>query len=105
MKAAVRIIKEGGADMIKVDAAANHPDVCEGDGAGGHPRLRAIRPHPADRAQVRHPVFVAELVAALATKEAAAKLVEEAQMLEECGAVALDFTNSGPVAGEAVVKR
>ena len=27
MKAAVRIIKEGGADMIKVDAAANHPDV------------------------------------------------------------------------------
>jgi 3-methyl-2-oxobutanoate hydroxymethyltransferase len=32
-----------------------------------------------------------------------AKLVEEAQMLEVVGAVALDFTNSGPVAGAAVV--
>ena len=31
-------------------------------------------------------------------------LVEEAQMLEAAGAVALDFTNSGPVAGTAVVK-
>ena len=41
---------------------------------------------------------------AQATAEAAAKLVEEAKMLEDAGAVALDFTNSGPVAGAAVVK-
>ena len=41
---------------------------------------------------------------AMATEEAAAKLVEEAKMLEDAGAVALDFTNSGPVAGAAVVK-
>src|SRR4029450_12095020 len=41
---------------------------------------------------------------AMATKEAAAKLVEEAKMLEDAGAVALDFTNSGPIAGAAVVK-
>jgi len=31
------------------------------------------------------------------------KLVEEAKMLEDAGAVALDFTNSGPVAGPAAV--
>jgi len=39
-----------------------------------------------------------------ATAEAAEKLVEEARMLEQAGACMLDFTNSGPVAGAAVVK-
>jgi 3-methyl-2-oxobutanoate hydroxymethyltransferase len=33
-----------------------------------------------------------------------AKLVEEARLLEASGAALLDFTNSGPVAGSAVVK-
>jgi 3-methyl-2-oxobutanoate hydroxymethyltransferase len=33
-----------------------------------------------------------------------AKLVEEAKRLEKAGAAMLDFTNSGPVAGPAVVK-
>src|SRR5262249_46477412 len=33
-----------------------------------------------------------------------AKMVEEAKRLEAAGAALLDFTNSGPVAGAAVVK-
>jgi 3-methyl-2-oxobutanoate hydroxymethyltransferase len=33
-----------------------------------------------------------------------AKLVEEAKLLEAAGASLIDFTNSGPVAGRAVVK-
>ena len=33
-----------------------------------------------------------------------AKLVDEAKLLEDAGASLLDFTNSGPVAGAAVVK-
>src|SRR5262249_18780689 len=41
---------------------------------------------------------------AQATAEATAKLVAEAQLLENAGAVALDFTNSGPTAGAAVVR-
>ena len=36
--------------------------------------------------------------------EAGGKLVAEAKLLEEAGAALLDFTNSGPVAGAAVVK-
>jgi hypothetical protein len=40
--------------------------------------------------------------AAQASGEAAAKLVDEARLLEEAGASLLDFTNSGPVAGAAV---
>src|SRR5918998_490386 len=41
---------------------------------------------------------------AQATEEMAKKLVEEAKRLEAAGAAMLDFTNSGPVAGPAVVK-
>ena len=41
---------------------------------------------------------------AQATPEMTAKLVEEAKLLEDCGAAMLDFTNSGPVVGAAVVK-
>jgi 3-methyl-2-oxobutanoate hydroxymethyltransferase len=41
---------------------------------------------------------------AQATAEASARLVEEAKLLEDAGASLLDFTNSGPVAGAAVVK-
>jgi 3-methyl-2-oxobutanoate hydroxymethyltransferase len=41
---------------------------------------------------------------AQATGEMTAKLVEEAKRLEKAGAAMLDFTNSGPVAGPAVVK-
>ena len=39
-----------------------------------------------------------------ATAEMTDKLVAEAKRLEEAGAAMLDFTNSGPVAGPAVVK-
>src|SRR5918997_4328709 len=41
---------------------------------------------------------------AQATERMAAKLVEEAKRLEAAGAAMLDFTNSGPVAGPAVVQ-
>ncbi|HWT31087.1 MAG TPA: 3-methyl-2-oxobutanoate hydroxymethyltransferase, partial [Propylenella sp.] len=40
---------------------------------------------------------------AQATAEMTARLVEEAKRLEGAGAAMLDFTNSGPVAGPAVV--
>ena len=40
---------------------------------------------------------------AQASGEAAVRLVEEAKFLEAAGACLLDFTNSGPVAGAAVV--
>ena len=43
-------------------------------------------------------------VAAQASAGAAEKLVEEAKLLEAAGACLLDFTNSGPIAGAAVVE-
>jgi 3-methyl-2-oxobutanoate hydroxymethyltransferase len=76
--AAIRLGKEGGADMVKVLGA---PDM-----------VRAIV-----RAGI--PVY-AEFHGANAPPE---KLVEEAKKLEEAGASMLDFRHSGPVAGAAVV--
>jgi 3-methyl-2-oxobutanoate hydroxymethyltransferase len=104
MKAAVRIIKEGGADMIKVDAAANHPEVVREMAQAGIPVFAQFGLTPQTALKYGIPYSSQNSAAALATKEAAAKLVEEALMLEAMGAVALDFTNSGPVAGEAVTK-
>ena len=50
------------------------------------------------------PYSAQNLPDAQAAPDAMAKLVEEAKLLESAGASLLDFTNSGPVAGAAVVK-
>ena len=52
-----------------------------------------------DRLSRRGDPYGAQLAA-----DMAAKMVDEAKRLEDAGAALLDFTNSGPVAGEAVVK-
>jgi len=104
MKAAVRIVKEGGADMIKVDAAANHPEVVREMSQAGIPVFAQFGLTPQTALKYGIPYSAQNSAAAVAMSEASEKLVEEALMLEEAGAVALDFTNSGPVAGEAVCK-
>ena len=80
--AAMRLVKEGGADMVKLDGAAETPDI-----------VRTIR-----RAGI--PVF-AEFHGGKATTQ---KLVDDAKRLEEAGAALLDFRHSGPEAGAAVVR-
>jgi len=50
------------------------------------------------------PYSAQSLPDAQATSEMTARLVGEAKQLEDAGACLLDFTNSGPVAGVAVVK-
>ncbi len=103
MKAAVRIIKEGGADMIKVDAAAEHPEVVREMAKAGIPVFAQFGLTPQTALKYGIPYSAQNSASAMASDEAAARLVEEGLMLEEAGAVALDFTNSGPVAGAAVV--
>jgi 3-methyl-2-oxobutanoate hydroxymethyltransferase len=80
VNAALRLVKEGGAEMVKVNAAAE--------------AVRAVV-----RAGI--PVF-AEFHGG---KEIPVeKLVEDAKRLEEAGAALLDFRYSGPLAGAAVVR-
>ena len=79
VSAAVRLVNEGGADIVKVYGV---PDV-----------VRAIV-----RAGV--PVFAEFHGETLAAE----KLAEEAKSLEKAGASLLDFRHSGPVAGPVVVR-
>jgi len=100
--AASRLMKKGGADMVKVDAAADYPDVVRALVRDGVPVFAQIGLTPQTAGKYGIPYSAQNSAQAQATPEAAAKLVAEAKLLEEAGACLLDFTNSGPVAGAAV---
>lgn len=104
VKAAIRFVKEAGADMIKLDGAADFPEAVTAITRAGIPVFAqfGITPQTAFSLGLQYSAMNkpgAELAADMASK-----MVEEAKRLEEAGAALLDFTNSGPVAGEAVVK-
>jgi len=104
LAAAIRLVKEGGADMVKVDAAAEFPDVVRALTRAGIPVFAQFGLTPQTAIKYGIPYSAQNSASAQASAEAAQKLVEEAKLLEDAGAALLDFTNSGPVAGEAVVK-
>src|SRR5882672_1150558 len=104
VKAAIRLVKEGGADMIKLDGAADFPDAVHAVARAGIPVFAqfGITPQTALQYGVQYSAMAkagAEVPTAMT-----AKLVEEAKRLEEAGASLLDFTNSGPVVGPQVVR-
>ena len=103
LRAAIRIVKEGGADMVKVDAAADFPEVVRALVRAGIPVFAQFGLTPQTAMKYGIPYSAQNSAGAQATEAAAAKLVEEAKRLEDAGASLLDFTNSGPVAGAAVV--
>jgi 3-methyl-2-oxobutanoate hydroxymethyltransferase len=102
LTAAFRLIKEGGADMIKVDAAAEFPAVVRALVREGVAVFAQFGLTPQTASKYGIPYSAQNSPAAQASGEAAAKLVDEARLLEDAGASLLDFTNSGPVAGAAV---
>jgi 3-methyl-2-oxobutanoate hydroxymethyltransferase len=104
LAAAKRLMAEGGADLIKVDAAAEFPDVVRALVASGIPIFAQFGLTPQTAIKYGIPYSAQNSPAAQASAEAAEKLVAEAKQLEGAGAALLDFTNSGPVAGVAVVK-
>jgi 3-methyl-2-oxobutanoate hydroxymethyltransferase len=104
LKAAVRLVKEGGADMVKLDAAAEFPEAVTALTRAGIPVFAQFGLTPQTALKYGVPYSAQNSAGAQATETMAAKLVEEAKRLEAAGAAMLDFTNSGPVAGPAVVK-
>jgi len=104
LTAAMLLMQDGGADMIKIDAAADFPDVVRCLVGAGIPVFAQFGLTPQTAAKFGIPYSAQNSPQAQATAEAADKLVAEARLLEDSGAALLDFTNSGPVAGAAVVK-
>ena len=102
LRAAIRLVKEAGADMIKLDGAADFPEVVEALVRAGIPVFAqfGITPQTALRYGIAY--SVASSPGAQVTARMQTRLLEEAKRLEGAGAALLDFTNSGPAAGAAV---
>lgn len=98
--AAIRIVKEGGADLVKLDGASAFPDAVRAITRAGIPVWAqfGVTPHTAMQFG-----GMSKAAPELAT-EMKEQFVEEAKLLEQAGAALLDFTNSGPVAGAEVVR-
>ncbi len=104
LRAAVRLVKEGGADMLKLDAAAEFPEAVTALTRAGIPVFAQFGLTPQTAMKYGIPYSAQNSAGAQATAEMTTRLVQEAERLEAAGAAMLDFTNSGPVAGPAVVK-
>lgn len=98
--AGLRFVREAGADMVKLDDAADHPEAVRAMTAAGIPVWAqfGITPHTA----AKYGIEFAALADSTVQSDMTERLVDEARRLEDAGAVMLDFTNSGPVAGPAV---
>jgi 3-methyl-2-oxobutanoate hydroxymethyltransferase len=103
LRAAIRLVKEAGADMIKLDGAADFPDAVRAIARAGIPVFAQFGITPQTALQYGIPYDAMLKSGAQLPSEMTAKLVAEAKRLEDAGASLLDFTHSGPVAGPAVV--
>jgi 3-methyl-2-oxobutanoate hydroxymethyltransferase len=79
--AAQRMVQEAGADLVKVDRAAELPDAVTAITRTGIPVFAQFE---------------------MAGHDTTASVVNAAKRLEEAGAALIDFKHSGPVAGSAV---
>lgn len=103
LRACIRLVKEGGADMVKLDGAAAFPEAVEAVARAGIPVFAhfGITPQTA----MQQGVSYADMLkpGAGLPESMTSRLVADAKRLESAGAALLDFQHSGPVAGPAVV--
>jgi 3-methyl-2-oxobutanoate hydroxymethyltransferase len=104
VRAAVRLVKEAGADLVKIDGAADFPEAVSAVARAGIPVWAQFGITP--QTALRHGVDYQAMLAPGAQVPPGMKdqLVAEAKRLEDAGASLLDFTNSGPVAGPEVTR-
>ncbi len=102
LRAAILMVKEAGADMIKLDGAPQFPDAVRAISRAGIPVFAQFGITPQTSLQYGIPYSAASKPGAQVPAELTTKFVEEAKLLEDSGASLLDFTNSGPVVGATV---
>lgn len=91
LRAAIRLVKEGHAEMVKVDGAADNPDVVKAVSRAGIPVFAQFGFTP----QTSQAFGGFDKITDSIRSQFRQKLVEEAKMLEEMGASCLDLTNAG----------
>ncbi len=95
LRAAILMVKEAGADMVKLDGAAQFPDAVRVISRAGIPVFAQFGVTPQTALQYGIPYSAASKPGAQVPPDLTTKLVEEAKLLEDAGASLLDFTNSG----------
>jgi 3-methyl-2-oxobutanoate hydroxymethyltransferase len=103
LRAATRLV-EAGADMVKLDGAAEFPEAVRAIAQAGIPVFAQFGITPQTGAQ--YGLQYSDMLKPGAQLPAAmtAQCVEEAKRLADAGASLLDFTLSGPVAGPEAVR-
>ena len=104
VRAAICLVKEGGADIVKLDGAAAYPQAVTAITRAGIPVFAQFGLTPQTALQYGIPYSAQSAPDAQLLEGMAPRFVDEARRLEEAGAALLDFTNSGPVVGPKVVK-
>jgi 3-methyl-2-oxobutanoate hydroxymethyltransferase len=104
LRAAIRLVKEAGADLIKLDGAAQFPQAVEALVRAGIPVFAQFGITPQTALHYGIPYAAASASGAQVPPEMTQHLLEEAKRLESAGASLLDFTHSGPIAGPAVAQ-
>ena len=102
VRAGIRLVKEAGVDMIKLDGAADYPEAVTAMTAAGIPVWAQFGITPQTALQYGIDYSAQSGAGAIVTADMQERLVAEARMLEKAGAALLDFTNSGPVVGPVV---
>ena len=102
LAAARRVIAGTGADMVKLDEAANFPEAVRAIADAGIPVFAqmGITQGNAAKYGIDHAKMLGGAIQV--PEEMAGKLVDEARLLEKSGASLIDFTSSGPIAGPRV---
>ena len=103
VRAGIRLVKESGVDMIKLDGAADYPETVTAMTSAGIPVWAQFGITPQTALQYGIDYTAMSGTGAEVTTDMTDRLISEAKMLEKAGAVLLDFMNSGPVVGPAVV--
>lgn len=100
LPAAIRLVKEVGIDLVKLDGAADFPEEVERLTRAGIPVFAQFGITP--QTSLKHGINYAAASTVQVPDEMTEELVAEARRLECAGAALLNFTNSGPVVGPAV---
>ena len=102
VRAAIRLVKEAGVDLVKLDGAGDFPEAVTAIDRAGIPVFAQFGITP--QTALRYGVTYRSTPSASDTVPDAMcdALVAEAKRLEAAGASLLNFTNSGPVVGAAV---
>jgi 3-methyl-2-oxobutanoate hydroxymethyltransferase len=104
LAAAIRLVKEGGADLVKLDGAAEFPEAVRAITRAGIPVFAQMGITP--QTALQYGIDYATMLKGATQVPAAmtARLVEEAKRLEAAGAALIDFTNSGATVGPEVAR-